>query len=213
MTKGIIQRGNEIYIDYNLVSSADGYSATHISGPVIQDPTMLIRQLMQFDIIGATIQDISFAAHNREIPRSYSKYIHFRTSLSPFVIVTDRGAIEIDFSESSTVMVARDSIQAKYYYSDESKKFRELFSTLKGTKIEEIFIREQNYDEAYDTFTGSYRLWLKSNQKSYIKSLNFRLSNGQIIQFTNDYDDGVILLLSKDESNIDLPKGFTLYNR
>lgn len=114
----------------------------------------------------------------------------------PVILVTDLGRFEIDYSESSTVFMAKDTIPPELYCSalqnPDSYDSDRAFSILKGQKIIAFQVQTQGFKTADDEFTGSYGIGLPEDQKAYIKELQFMLSSGQRLVFQSTYDWGYV---------------------
>ena len=84
------------------------YDAREWSAPIIQKPKELMEYLKAIGIIGTTIKDI---ASTEYYLRRYTSDIAVGAS----VILTDKGAFEFDYSESSIVRAAKDTLPVAMY--------------------------------------------------------------------------------------------------
>lgn len=125
----------------------------------------------------------------------------------PVIFETDKGIFSIDFSESSTIYVARNSLpedagkKPAYDRFDISK----LLASATGAKVIGYGIEEEDFFAADDDFTNSFSVGLDENQDSYIKSFRLGMSNGQFLKFYNDYDDGLLELLDENYQPVVIP--------
>lgn len=125
----------------------------------------------------------------------------------PVIFETDKGIFSIDFSESSTIYVARNSLpedagkKPAYDRFDISK----LLASTTGAKVIGYGIEEEDFFAADDDFTNSFSVGLDENQDSYIKSFRLGMSNGQFLKFYNDYDDGLLELLDENYQPVVIP--------
>lgn len=125
----------------------------------------------------------------------------------PVVFETDKGIFSIDFSESSTIYISRNSLpedagkKPAYDRFDISK----LLASVIGAKVISYGIEEEDFFDADDDFTNSFSVGLDENQDSYIKSFRLDMSNGQFLKFYNDYDDGLLELLDENYQPVVIP--------
>lgn len=127
----------------------------------------------------------------------------------PVIFLTDRGAFEIDFSESSTVRMSKNCIPSQYYQSDIGSMYsfdvRKLFASLKGDSIKDVSVEEQTFNEADFEFTNSYAIGLEEDMPSYIKTINLHLESERQIIFFSDFDWGGVYILDNDGHQIRIP--------
>lgn len=125
----------------------------------------------------------------------------------PVILETDKGIFPIDFSESSTVYISRDSLpkdagkKPAYDRFDISK----LFASVTGSKVFGYDIEDEDFFAADDDFTNSYSVGLDENQEGYIKSFCLDMSNGQCLKFYNDYDYGQLELQDEHHQPVVIP--------
>lgn len=187
----------------------DKFDAKEWSAPIIQEPQVLKEYLDASGIVGSTIKEIAIVNtglySNTGIELNYIDDTNFYIDdlLQPIIIITDKGNFEIDFSESSTIFLSKDSIPKTMYTSNLDFDINKTFISLKGKKIIDFIIKEQDFLKADYDFTNSYDIGLDSKQKSYIKELIFIIENNKKLIFINDFDNGVLYLLDAD-----VEKGF-----
>lgn len=187
----------------------DKFDAREWSAPIIQEPQVLKEYLDASGIVGSTIKEIAIVNaglySNTGIELNYIDDANFYIDdlLQPIIIITDKGNFEIDFSESSTIFLSKDSIPKTMYANNLDFDINKTFITLKGKKIIDFIIKEQDFLKADYDFTNSYDIDLDSQQKSYIKELIFIIENSKKLIFINDFDNGVLYLLDSD-----VKKGF-----
>lgn len=182
----------------------DKFDAKEWSAPIIQEPHILKEYLDASGIVGSTIKEIAIVNaglySNTGIELNYIDDTNFYIDdlLQPIIIITDKGNFEIDFSESSTIFLSKDSIPKTMYANNLDFDINKTFITLKGKKIIDFIIKEQDFLKADYDFTNSYDIGLDSRQKSYIKELIFIIENSKKLIFINDFDNGVLYLLDAD---------------
>lgn len=153
--------GNDNFIN-------DKFDAREWSAPIIQEPQVLKEYLVASGIVGSTIKEIAvvhqnYHVYNRNIfylENGRSNNFYIEDILYPVIIITDKGCYEIDFSESSTVRLTKDCLKRCMYdfensFYEDKLDMRKTFSILNQKQIIGFTIKEQDFDHAYDDFTGS----------------------------------------------------------
>ncbi|WP_301860357.1 hypothetical protein [uncultured Megasphaera sp.] len=176
------------------------FSVHDWSAPVIQNPDQLNEYIHRIGLIGAAIQEVTTVSPPCLLPpvNHDSLTVEFDNVL---VIITDRGAFEISYSESSSVCISKNRIPKRLYYKNENSSMDNLqllFSYLKGDSITDISIKSQSFDEADFEFTGSFGIYLEENLPAYIKEFRLLLKSKRQLAFTSYFDWGVLSLLDED---------------
>lgn len=169
------------------------------SAPVIQNPDQLNEYIHRIGLIGAAIQEVTTVSPPCLLPpvNHDSLTVEFDNVL---VIITDRGAFEISYSESSSVCISKNRIPKRLYYKNENSSMDNLqllFSYLKGDSITDISIKSQSFDDADFEFTGSFGIYLEENLPAYIKEFRLLLKSKRQLAFTSYFDWGVLSLLDE----------------
>lgn len=114
----------------------------------------------------------------------------------PVILLTDRGAFEIFYTDSSTVFMSKNTLPPSMYDSDErvmpSYDIRQAFRAVNMRKIIAFNIITQPLDDALAYFCGTYGIELPENQQGYIKEIQFILDNGLRLVMESEYDWGNI---------------------
>lgn len=182
---------------------------------LIQEPSVLLKKLKEFNIKGKIIKDIRILGNVFDLIDGLEEEIYKKTEnqhdsdLGNFkddyefkriieidepIIITfeDNDRLEIDYSEGSSVKIGLNTLPENI----ESKKFvnnldgNVIFSNCIGKKIIGFQVSMQDDYELTWDFTGSYGIDLPENQEAYISEFRILLSDAVSIVFKNFYDYG-----------------------
>lgn len=214
------------------------FSKHEWAAPAIQEADIFKKYCHHLGLMGATIEEITtvgfgvgpidgysishFCTHKRHPENKTSIDVDaclcgvdhvnliMNWYLCPIVLVTDKGKFEIDFTESSTVYMGKDSIPTHYYGASEEELeqeylAKELFSGLQGDTVVDCLIDEQTFEEAACEFTGACNMTLPYGLTSYIKNITFCLESGRKIRLSTFWNNGMIEVLDKEDRYVQIP--------
>lgn len=180
--------------------------------PYMQEPKVLRQYIRDIGILDATIEGIQCTRSGiyelsgicfDDRNNSHDDLKLVGEVDSPVILVTDKGRFEIDYTESSTVFMGKNMIPRSDYcsaHADYTGYDSDVaFSVLKGTQIIGFEVVTQSFEQADDTFTGSYGLDLPEDQDGYIRLVQFFLSTGQRLVFESHFDWGFVSLFERTD--------------
>ncbi|MDR1976320.1 MAG: hypothetical protein LBQ18_04955 [Campylobacteraceae bacterium] len=121
----------------------------------------------------------------------------------PMIIVFEDGErFEIDYSEASSVMMAKNTLPIDIKAGINFRNFdaSKLFSPCIGQTIIGIKVTPSEY-YPYD-FTGSYGMAIDYNQEAYIKKMDIYLDGNMKLSFSSWYDYGYMCLTDMDDNKL-----------
>lgn len=173
------------YVTYGKGSPADEWRK---SVPLIQKPKVLQEYLKALDLKGAVIKNVFYASESSETSRDAIDAISKDTEYEldylitndVLIILTDKGAIEIEFSSAGSIFIGMDMLPDKGYSKENS-----CLPHIHGKKIVgyiiEKFDKEQFQPNCF--CNSNHGVIFPKHQPSYIGRIAFVLDNGLRLNF------------------------------
>lgn len=168
--------------------------------PFIRQPYQLDAYLNHIDLIGAKILDVNVITHPDLYEPVSPTYWTIKVR-AIFVLITDKGAFELCFPDSSTVFITRNSISYEHYCPQEildEEELPPLFKMLKGETVLGVTIQKQSYYSAEWEYSGFLEEPLPENLPAYIKEFSLHLKNKRRLSFNSAFDWTEITLRDRE---------------
>lgn len=167
---------------------------------IFQKPDELEVYFNELQLVGRCIVAAKFMGFDFESYRhsdihpakTYSS--NFAEVGDPFILTLDDGRrLDIAYEDGSTFRISVNTLplNLKSYIGHEPINGTIFFRNILGAKITKIIV---NKSKEIPEFTGAYGISIDLNQKEFIESVIFEMSNGYQIYLTSCYDYGHIYI-------------------